>query len=116
MKLDLREVKRQTASFGVSDRATSPAEDEMRCCCNFLSLPARCPLLRASGVRRGFRRCQIADAEVFANVRFAPTAEVSYDAITIPDLDLLSAITAGDREIAPRIGFSLTSNSALPEE
>jgi hypothetical protein len=71
---------------------------------------------RTFSVRRGFRRCHIADADVFANVRFAPTAEVSYDAITIPDLDLLSAIAAGDREIAPRIGFSLTSNSALPEE
>jgi hypothetical protein len=70
---------------------------------------------RTFSMRRGFRRCHIADADVFANVRFAP-AEVSYDAITIPDLDLLSAIAAGDREIAPRIGFSLTSNSALPEK
>jgi hypothetical protein len=50
--------------------------------------------------------CFAALSRILGDLKETGAIGVSYGAITISDLDLSSTIAAGDREIAPRIGFS----------
>jgi len=50
--------------------------------------------------------CFAALSRILGDLKETGAIGVSYGAITISDLDRLSTIAAGDREIAPRIGFS----------